>query len=338
MEEELGKLIEYEYVVNQRSIASLVKQFGNSPYIINKYLRSKGVCVLNQQNQTLGTAEEYIQYYKQGYSLEKIGKMFKTRPERISKILKANGIQIINRQNERGTQHNLFSTIDTDEKAYWLGFLYADGAIHSTTNAIELGLKISDMNHLLKFKQFIKADNKIYLTKDGKAARYCFYSKQMRLDLISLGCTPKKSETLLFPSENQLPKEHQLAFVRGYFDGDGCFTFTHTTSGYKPIVKFLGTKDVLQGINKVLNYRERNYLLANSEETASHFVFETSYSCPDSIDILKKLYETSSLHLDRKYNRYQLFKNFGFAVQDRNILDYEGAKSVKAQSEVLIPS
>lgn len=42
--------------------------------------------------------------------------------------------------------------IDTEEKAYWLGFLYADGAVSKNTNTIELSLKSSDISHLEKYK------------------------------------------------------------------------------------------------------------------------------------------------------------------------------------------
>ena len=35
---------------------------------------------------------------------------------------------------------NIFNKIDTEEKAYWLGFLYADGSVGSKEDKIELGL------------------------------------------------------------------------------------------------------------------------------------------------------------------------------------------------------
>ena len=56
--------------------------------------------------------------------------------------------------------HN-FETIDTEEKAYWLGFLYADGSVSSNEDKIELGLAEQDMHHIEKFRDFIGINNKI---------------------------------------------------------------------------------------------------------------------------------------------------------------------------------
>ena len=47
-------------------------------------------------------------------------------------------------------------------------------------------------------------------------------SNKMSQSLIKLGCTPRKSMTLKFPNEEQVPKHLHRHFIRGYFDGDGC--------------------------------------------------------------------------------------------------------------------
>ncbi|MGM9535052.1 MAG: hypothetical protein ACI3VR_07355, partial [Intestinibacter sp.] len=58
---------------------------------------------------------------------------------------------------------HIFDVIDTEEKAYWLGFIFADGYIGSTplepnkksVYNFELSLKLEDTSHLEKFKSFI---------------------------------------------------------------------------------------------------------------------------------------------------------------------------------------
>ncbi len=272
-----------------------------------------------KQNQPNIDDSKALSLYNQGWSLERIGKEFHSNPDRISKRLKSLGITIVNRQNERGTDHTLFKAVDTEEKAYWLGFLYADGSIHSKTNAIELGLKLSDSGHLLKFKRFIKAENKLYLT--SFSCKYSFYSKNMKLDLIKLGCIPRKTEKLKFPTSKQVPKHLQRHFIRGYFDGDGCLTYKRKAGILYPLTSFLGTKDILVNINKVLGIKPKNLRLASNLEKSSKFVFEMKISIKESENILKMMYENSSIYLDRKYKRFQLFKENNFGVQDKKFLE-----------------
>lgn len=62
----------------------------------------------------------------------------------------------------------IFDKIDTEEKAYWLGFLYADWSVGSKEDKIELSLAACDYNHIQKFKDFIGLDNKISYRKKTK--------------------------------------------------------------------------------------------------------------------------------------------------------------------------
>lgn len=96
----------------------------------------------------------------------------------------------------------IFDKIDNEEKAYWLGFLYADGSVGSTDNRVELGLAEKDYNHLVKFKNFIGLDNNISYRPQTKSYRYSFKNKIFKEILIKQGCVPKKSLILDFPSED----------------------------------------------------------------------------------------------------------------------------------------
>ena len=52
-----------------------------------------------------------------------------------------------------------FENIDNEEKAYWLGFLDADGSVGSKEDKIELGLAEKDLAHIEKFRDFMKINN-----------------------------------------------------------------------------------------------------------------------------------------------------------------------------------
>ena len=72
-------------------------------------------------------------------SLTKMGEREGVDRRTLSKHFKELGIEIVNKQNRPKFDINIFDNIDTEEKAYWLGFIFADGYINSTP--IEDGVK-----------------------------------------------------------------------------------------------------------------------------------------------------------------------------------------------------
>ncbi len=116
-----------------------------------------------------------------------------------------------------------FEKIDTKEKAYWLGFIYADGYIElnkrSESRRLCLGsLSPKDEILLKKFAESINADkNKI--EKDREYLRLRITNKKLCDDAMKHGVLPRKSLIIEYPKlEN---RELDLAFLLGYFDGDG---------------------------------------------------------------------------------------------------------------------
>ncbi len=138
-----------------------------------------------------------------------------------------------------------FDIIDTEEKAYWLGFLYADGANCDKANNVSLSLTESDAEMLIKLQKAIGSDHKIYVRVSNKSKNpvhtLLLCSKYLCSSLSKQGCTPRKSLTLQFPTEEQVPKHLLNHFVRGYFDGDGSFYVSKrkgktTITGYASVV------------------------------------------------------------------------------------------------------
>lgn len=282
------------------------------------------------------TDEEAIGLLEFGLSLAYIGKTFNMSPDQLSIRVREKGYKVINRQNERGTRHSLFKKIDNEEKAYWLGFMYADGHVHSTTNQISIGLANVDYHHLEKFKDFIGAKNVIIQNKKTNSCRYQFYSKEMKQDLIKLGCVPKKSLLLKFPKEGLIPKLLMKHFLRGYFDGDGCLSYQKKSKLNDliiPTVSFIGTEDMLKGIINFLGIHSGKIRLASKE--GNELVKEFGYYGKNAIIFLNEMYEYSNIYLDRKKERYEIFKNTNFAVHRGNFMNYEESKTGKAFSTIV---
>lgn len=75
--------------------------------------------------------------------------------------------------------------------------------------------------------------------------RWEIVNKHLWEVLYNYGCTPRKSTTLQFPELSIFQSPDLIRhFIRGYFDGDGCISYTYTSrskSKVSPICDFLGT-------------------------------------------------------------------------------------------------
>lgn len=132
---------------------------------------------------------------------------------------------------------NYFDVIDTKDKAYWLGFMYADGCVSKGPNGqfiFQLALK--DLEPLLIFRKYLHSEKPITSSKqnahsfgkDGIQYTLCYSSIQAYNALVKWGCTERKTFTLQFPTF--LDKALIPHFIRGYFDGDGTVYTTYANS------------------------------------------------------------------------------------------------------------
>ena len=192
-----------------------------------------------------------------------------------------------------------FEVIDTEEKAYWLGFLYADGSVSSAEDKVELGLAEKDYGHLEKFKSFMGISNKICHREKTKSYRISFRSANCKQDLINKGCVPKKSLILEFPTFEQVPEHLMRHFIRGYFDGDGWFT--NTKDCFQ--IGLISAKGFIEGfLNYVDNINTTNKIFTvHRENGAKRYVFG-AYN--DVKNFLNWIYEDADMFLYRKYEIY----------------------------------
>ena len=251
----------------------------------------------------INKCKQAVNFYLAGNSLTKTRKKFKVRASFLSQYLKSIGIEVINHQNIPRMNENIFEKIDTEEKAYWLGFLYADGYVEYEGNGIELSLQLSDKIDLEKFNKFIQRTD--IVKSDSYRCRVCFRNKKMHSDLIKLGCTPRKSLTLTFPSEKQVPRYLTNHFLRGYVDGDGCLYISRhkNSSRTYPALNILGTEKFLLEIQNIMNWK-KNKIYKKKDQNARTINYSGFYV----LNMVDKLYKDSTIYLDRKYKKYLLFK------------------------------
>lgn len=134
-----------------------------------------------------------IKILKETRSIKETSKITKFPTSSITRIIKENNLEyLIHKQ----FNINIFHNIDTSEKAYWLGFIYADGYVDRQGLSIALGEK--DKVHLYKFSQFMQCyEDYIYertikiRNKEYKSYRIDLYNSTLALDLKNLGYNPK---------------------------------------------------------------------------------------------------------------------------------------------------
>lgn len=110
--------------------------------------------------------------------------------------------------------------------AYVLGFFAADGnMLRNKRGAHFIEFQITDKRLLEKIRRLLNSNHKIATCRKSnkwkKAYRFQIGSKEIFNDLLKLGMTPKKSQTMILP---KIPSKYFPHFVRGYFDGDGNVT------------------------------------------------------------------------------------------------------------------
>lgn len=190
--------------------------------------------------------ERILLLYSRGYSAERIEKEIHADHARIRKFLRKEGVL-----RKKGSPHKRthffdlrkFREIDTKEKAYWLGFLFADGSVHKSGRAVALCLGVRDIEHLRKFAEFMDyhPGPKIYSRKS--VAHVVLYSVELVKDVKQHGLVPQKTYTMEVP---EIGADFMRPFIAGYFDGDGCYT-----SNY--IVFSSHGREFLRGISREIS-------------------------------------------------------------------------------------
>ena len=215
--------------------------------------------------------------------------------------------------------YHYFDDIDTEEKAYWLGFLTADGWINKSkkTNAGVTGVELQyrDIGHLKKFNKSISGNYQItdrWRTcslskyKDKKNHMCCIriFSSTMYNSLNKIGFSNNKSYDFHIPN---LPCNLIKHYIRGYFDGDGCFTFTNKTFH----INFITASKMLHDdLSNILSSENFNFIKNDYINNFGTTIYKIDiYRKHDKLKFLDWVYQDANIYLDRKYKKYLKVKN-----------------------------
>lgn len=323
----LRRGIDIQYVLQQaqcgRSASAVAKEIGISRNIILALYKKHGF-----KNRIMNynlPAEEIIRRYKHDkISPDKLATEYGCSTMPIYRILKANDICPNTDRDYLDTleDENYFEHIDSEVKAYLLGFIAADGSISKTKrrgDSLYLTIGISDEKHLKRLAREIGWRGKISYCppcekkfngdrfyKCKAAWRFTIGSKKLVTDIISHGVGLDKSKQLLLP---KLEKEFYAHFIRGFFDGDGCITFSHDSKFWekgRPHFSIIGLRSILEGMQNILIQNcgvSCTKLIAEKRVKACR-LFNLHYGGEYAILIRNYMYHNATIYLERKYKRF----------------------------------
>lgn len=222
---------------------------------------------------------------------------------------------------------NYFDEINTAEKAYFLGLLYADGYNNVKGNQITLSLKSSDKDILRKFKKAVGTNIplKTYdvktLEKKIEVTGFYMNSDHMSNSLAKWGCIQNKGEFIRFPF--WLDISLRSHFVRGYFDGDGGLSREKSKNrSDKFRANIVSNPNFIDDLNKVMyevfgrTFPVQRYY---KHKKTTQLRFEGNKQV---LYFLSWIYNEATVFLNRKYKLFQDLLNYDPTPWNRSVFAF----------------
>lgn len=203
-----------------------------------------------------------------------------------------------------------FKLINTNEKAYWLGFLYADGSIIYRKEAPDKTvLSLKDKDPVEFFKKHIESDHKLseFDIFDKRTLKtYKRFTIQITNPIFTghvynTGLIGKSNYQTQFPL---IERKYISHFLRGLFDGDGHIVFTGGIGKHN--INFLATHPIICYIKDFLtdslNIKTKKiYTKATNHTGALSYIKICKWD--DLVKLINFLYADSDIEirLERKY-------------------------------------
>lgn len=220
-----------------------------------------------------------------------------------------------------------FEEIDTEEKAYWLGFIWGDGYTQYRENknsyVFKMDLSTVDEYHLEKFKKSLGCNKKILRYSIKSQLNSFFYSrfttyKKVFIKILrdKYGITAKRSD--FSKVIDNTPYHLHSHLLRGLFDADG--SIVSRAIKYKKCnrlewsISLIGSDSVLDWYNNLLiennitkTIYKRSIRHKGKDENMSTIIITGNNIVKN---VLNFMYNDSKVNLDRKYKKYLELKEY----------------------------
>lgn len=288
--------------MTQREIADV---YGCSTSVIHNIMKKIGLQA-RPNGLTKECAEQMYALYSTEMRLPQIAELYGVSRHTVGRVFKRNGFE-----SDRKTYHcdeSFFDIINTPDKAYILGLLWADGCNQLNRGTVTLQLQERDQHILEQIKLISCNERPLLKTELNKknpnwqnAITLTWQSHHISQQLNGYGMVPRKSLVVEFPCwiDNSLYSH----FIRGYMDGDGSIYYSQDKKVFR--VSMVGTKMFLDVVRDICS--ELGIKTSLSHKTEHNDITYTLYitSNSGSICFANWIYEDANLKLQRKYTKYQ---------------------------------
>lgn len=207
--------------------------------------------------------------------------------------------------------------------AYVLGFMFADGSLidsDDSSRTYYLSFFNNDLSLLAQIKKVLQSNHRIYVKpprlmthKSGKYMSRTSYvlrigNKNMYQDLIDLGLTHRKSNTMHLP---YVPSEYFNFFLRGYFDGDGCINLYMAKRRQTNRLSLLFTSGSTAFLEEIAYRIGLELGIEPPKYNRSWGAFNLICRGVKATLVLDYIYSNLTIapYLGRKYLKYTIYKN-----------------------------
>lgn len=226
---------------------------------------------------------------------------------------------------KRHIRHEFFQNMCVEIQLYLLGFYVADGSIDQKRKTFRVTVSEKDSEIIDLYKTFISSEARIFKVKghviagrNGELYQQNNFigiditSQTLTQSLVNLGYGYKKTF-----SNMQLPKtsdELTWSFIRGLFDGDGCFTVWYVAPQNGRKERIRGKFDIVQKTDTLLLDIQQFLLKFDIESKITFLQRDNMYRLSiGSTTTLKKLYtylyNDANFYLTRKFKKFNHYVN-----------------------------
>lgn len=270
--------------------------------------------------------ENVVADYKQGLSSREISDKYGMSFSTVLNMVKRKGLKVRDSSECKRTysiDEKYFETISSHSKAQVLGFIYADGCLSKKTEGsgvIQIVLNQKDSDYLEWIREETKNERPIwsstYTGNDGRtrsAAWFVTCHPKLIRDIQLLGVTEKKSLTIEFPREDQVPKEFLWSFILGVFEGDGCIYLGRCRKGptIKACVSIAGSVPFNLGLQKFLEEShgiKSDVLIRPTKQNVCISILRIN-KVADIMRFHSLAYANASFKMERKHAKFSEYRS-----------------------------